>query len=46
MDQSTLNFIYFLAAVGGIVFIIWISKLLWSIIKAILPAKNFKERYG
>ena len=46
MDQSTLNFIYFLAAVGGIVFIVWISKLLWSIIKAILPAKNFKERYG
>ena len=42
MDQPTLNFIYFLATVGGIVFIIWISKLLWSIIKAILPAKKFK----
>jgi hypothetical protein len=41
MDQSTLNFIYFLAIIGGIVFVIWIAKLLWSIIKAILPSKNF-----
>lgn len=46
MDQSALNFIYFLAVIGGIVFIIWIAKLLWSLIKAILPAKNFPERYG
>ena len=41
MDQSALNFIYFLAVIGGIVFVIWIAKLLWSLIKAILPAKNF-----
>jgi len=41
MDQSALNFIYFLAVIGGIVFIVWIAKLLWSLIKAILPAKNF-----
>lgn len=41
MDQSTLNFIYFLAVIGGIVFVVWIAKLLWSIIKAILPSKNF-----
>jgi hypothetical protein len=46
MDQSTLNFIYFLAVIGGLFFIIWISKLLWSIIKAILPSKNYPERYG
>lgn len=46
MEQSTLNFIYFLACIGGLVFIIWISKLLWTLIKAIIPSKNFKERYG
>jgi 17beta-estradiol 17-dehydrogenase / very-long-chain 3-oxoacyl-CoA reductase len=46
MDQSALNFIYFLAVIGGIVFVIWIAKLLWALIKAILPAKNFSERYG
>ena len=46
MEQSTLHFIYFLAAVGGIVFILWISKILWTLIKAILPNKNYRDRYG
>ena len=46
MDQSVLNFIYFLAVIGGIVFVVWIGKLLWSLIMAILPAKNYRERYG
>jgi hypothetical protein len=46
MDDSTLNFIYFLAVIGGLVFIVWIAKLLWSFIKMILPSKNYKERYG
>lgn len=46
MDQNTLNFIYFLAVIGGLVFIIEVSKLLWALIKTILPAKNFRERYG
>jgi hypothetical protein len=32
--------------IGGLVFIIWISKILWSLIKAILPSKNYRERYG
>jgi len=42
MEQSTLNFIYFLAVIGGIVFIVWISKILWALIKAVLPSKNYK----
>ena len=46
MDQSVTNFIYFLAVIGGIVFVLWIAKLLWSLIMAILPAKNFAQRYG
>ena len=46
MDQSTTNFIYFLAIIGGIVFIIWISKILWALIVLILPNKNYLERYG
>jgi hypothetical protein len=37
MEQSTLNFIYFLAAIGALVFIFFIAKLLWSLIKIILP---------
>lgn len=46
MDNSTLNFIYFLAAIGGIWFVIFITRLLWNLIKLILPAKNYAERYG
>ena len=46
MEQSATNFIYYLAVIGGIVFVIWFAKLLWSLIKAILPSKNFPERYG
>ena len=46
MDSSTLNFIYFLAVVGGIWFIIFITKLLWNLIKMVIPAKNYAERYG
>lgn len=42
MEQSTLNFIYFLAAIGGIVFIVWIAKILWALIKMVLPNKNYK----
>lgn len=46
MDNSTLNFVYFLAVIGGFYFIIFIAKLLWVLIKAILPSKNYSERYG
>lgn len=46
MDQSALNFVYFLAVIGGAVFILWAAKILWSLIKAILPPKNFSQRYG
>ena len=46
MEQSTLNFIYFLAIIGGIAFAVFLAKLLWTLIKIILPSKNFIERYG
>ncbi len=46
MEQSTLNFIYFLAVIGAIVFAVFISKLLWVLVKIILPEKNYLERYG
>ena len=46
MEQSTLNFIYFLAAIGGIWFVVFLAKILWSLIKAILPEKDYAERYG
>jgi NADPH:quinone reductase-like Zn-dependent oxidoreductase len=46
MEQSTLNFIYFLAVIGAVVFVLWIAKILWALLKAVLPAKNFRERYG
>jgi 17beta-estradiol 17-dehydrogenase / very-long-chain 3-oxoacyl-CoA reductase len=46
MEQSTLNFIYFLAVIGALVFIFFLAKLLWSLIKLILPQKNYAERYG
>lgn len=46
MEDSTLNFIYFLAIVGGIAFAVFLAKLLWTLIKIILPEKNYKERYG
>ena len=46
MDSSTTNFIYFLAVIGGIVFIVWISKVIWALIVLILPSKNYLERYG
>jgi len=42
MDQSTTYFIYFLAAIGGIVFVIWISKIIWALIILILPNKNYQ----
>jgi len=46
MEQSTLNFIYFLAVIGAIVFAVFIGKLLWVLVKIILPEKNYLERYG
>lgn len=46
MEQSTLNFIYFLAVIGAIVFAVFIAKLLWVLVKMILPEKNYIERYG
>lgn len=46
MEQSTLNFIYFLAVIGAIVFAVFIAKLLWVFVKMILPNKNYQERYG
>lgn len=42
MEQSTLNFIYFLAVIGAIVFAVFIGKLLWVLVKMILPEKNFR----
>lgn len=41
MEQSTLNFIYFLAIVGGLFFAVFLAKLLWALIKSILPQKNY-----
>jgi len=41
MDNTTLNFIYFLAVIGAIWFIVFITKLLWNLIKIIIPAKNY-----
>jgi hypothetical protein len=46
MEQSSLNFIYFLAVIGGLWFIVFVAKLIWNFIKLILPAKNYVERYG
>lgn len=46
MEQSTLNFIYFLAIVGGLFFAIFLAKILWALVKGLLPSKNFPERYG
>jgi hypothetical protein len=46
MDNATLGFIYFLAVIGGLWFIVLITKLLWNLIKMIIPAKNYVERYG
>ena len=46
MEQSTVNFIYFLAVIGAIVFAVFIGKLLWVLVKIILPEKNYLERYG
>lgn len=46
IDQALLNFIYFLAAVGGLTILVWITKLFWALIKAIMPANNCLERYG
>lgn len=46
MDTSTLHFIYFLAAVGGVWFIFAVSKLLWVFIRMLLPRKDFIYNYG
>lgn len=46
MEQSALNFIYFLAAIGAIYFILFLIKILWSLLKLIIPAKNLKDCYG
>lgn len=46
MEQETLNFIYFLAAIGGLFFVVILAKMLWNLVKFILPSKDFKERYG
>jgi len=46
MEQSTLNFIYFLAVIGAISFAVFIAKLLWVLVKMILPNKNYGSRYG
>jgi hypothetical protein len=32
--------------VGAIVFAVFIGKLLWIVVKMILPEKNYMERYG
>ncbi len=45
MEQSTLNFIYFLAVIGAISFAVFIAKLLWVLVKMILPNKNYGSRY-
>ena len=46
MEQSTLNFIYFLAIVGALFFAVFLAKILWALVKSILPEKNYAERYG
>lgn len=46
MEQSTLNFIYFLAVIGAIVLAVFLARVLWSLIKMILPEKNYTARYG
>ena len=46
MEQSTLNFIYFLALVGALFFAVFLAKALWALIKSILPEKNYSLRYG
>ena len=46
MEQSTLNFIYSLAIVGGLFFAVFLAKILWALVKSLLPAKNYPERYG
>lgn len=46
MDQSTLHFIYFLAVVGGIWFVIAISSCVWTFIRLLLPRKDLIYDYG
>ena len=46
MDSSTLYFIYFLAAVGGIWFVIAISSCIWTLIRMLLPRKDLVYDYG
>lgn len=46
MDTSALNFIYFLAAIGAIYFILFLIKVLWSLLKLLIPAKNIRDSYG
>lgn len=46
MEQSTLNFIYFLAVIGAITLAVFLAKVIWSLVKMILPEKNFMDRYG
>ena len=41
MEQSTLNFIYLLAVIGALAFVLWLAKILWALLKAVLPAKDF-----
>ena len=46
MDTNTINFIYFLAAIGGIWFIIHISLILWNLLKTIFPRRDHLNNYG
>ena len=46
MDQNTLNFIYFLAVIGGIWFIVHISLLVWAFLRMLFPRRNHLENYG
>lgn len=41
-----MNFIYFLAAIGAIYFILFLIKVLWGLLKLIIPSKNLRESYG
>jgi hypothetical protein len=40
METSALNFIYFLAAIGAIYFMLFLIKVLWGLLKLIIPSKN------
>lgn len=45
MDEA-IGFIYFLAAIGAIWLFVLIIKLLSNIIRIMIPAKDYADRYG